>query len=73
MKNDLQTDGTEIEKVAHDTFLGQTIAKDSRARQEISVTIKAGQSVLGEYREIILDRHLPMSPNTKKGAGIARW
>ena len=33
---------------------------ENRTRQEVSIRIKAGARVLGKYREIFLDRHLPM-------------
>ena len=57
----IQIDGTEIEKVTNYKDLGQTIAMEHRTKQEISIRIKAGWSVSGKYREIFLDRHLLMS------------
>ena len=42
-------------------YMGQTIAMKIRTRQEVSIRIKAGWSVLLKYREIFLDRHLPLS------------
>ena len=34
---------------------------ENRTRQEVLIGIKAEWSVLGKYREIFLDRHLPMN------------
>ena len=57
----MQISVTEIEKVTNYKCLGQTISMENRTRQEVSIRIKAGWSVLGMYREIFLDVHLPMS------------
>ena len=57
----MQISGTEIEKLINYKRLGQTISMENRTRQEVSIRIKAGWSVLGMYREIFLDMHLPMS------------
>ena len=59
------TDNVQIEKVANYKYPGQTIAMENRTRQEVSIRIKAGWNVLGMYREIFLDRHLPMSLTRK--------
>ena len=59
-----QVNGTEIEKVTNYKCLGQTIAMENRTKQEVPIIIKAG-SVSGKYREIFLDRNLPMSLKRK--------
>ena len=56
-----QIDGTEKEKVTNYEYLRQTVAMENRVRQDISIRTKAGWTVFGKYREISLDRHLPMS------------
>ena len=61
----IQVVGTEIEKVTNNKYLGQTIAIENRTKQEVSIRIKAKWSVLGKYRKIFLDRHLPMSRKGK--------
>ena len=38
---------------------------ENSTKQEVSIRIKAGWSVFGKYREIFLDRHLPMSLKRK--------
>ena len=38
---------------------------ENRTRQDDMIRIKAGWSVYGKYREIFLDRHLPMSLKRK--------
>ena len=63
--DNIQINGTEIEKVTHYKYLGQTIAMENSTKQEDSIRIKAGWSVFGKYREIFLDRHLPMSLKRK--------
>ena len=42
-----EIDAKEIKKVANYRYLGQTIAKKNRTRQEVSIRIKAGWSGLG--------------------------
>ena len=59
--DNIQINGTEIEKVINYKYLGQTIAMENSTKQEVSIRIKAGWSVFVKYREIFLDRHLPMS------------
>ena len=59
--DNIQINGTEIEKVTNYKYLGQTIAMENSTKQEVSIRIKAGWSVFGKYREIFLDRHLPIS------------
>ena len=59
--DNIQIDWTEIEKVTHSRYLGQTIAIKKKTREETSIRMKAGWSVFGKYREIFLDIHLPMS------------
>ena len=61
----IQIDGTEIEKATNYKYLGQTIAMENRTKQEVLVRIKAGWSVFGQYREILLDKHLLMSLKRK--------
>ena len=56
---------TEIGKVTNYKYEGRTIAMESGTKQEVSIRIKVGWSVLGTYREIFLDRHLPMSLKRK--------
>ena len=41
------------------------MAVENGTKQEVSIRIKAGWSVFGKYREIFLDRHLPISLNRK--------
>ena len=38
---------------------------ENSTKQEVSVRIKAGWSIFGKYREIFLDRHLPISLKRK--------
>ena len=59
-KDNIQINGTEIDKVTSYKYLGQTIAMETRTKQEVSIRIKAGWNVFGKYREIFLDRYLPM-------------
>ena len=40
--DNIQIDGTEIEKVTNYKYLGQTIAMENRTRQEVSKRMKAG-------------------------------
>ena len=61
----IQINGTEIEKVTNNKYLGQTIVMENRRKQEVSIRIKAGWSVFGKNREIFLDRYLPMSLKRK--------
>ena len=63
--DNIQINGTEIEKVTNYKYLGQTIAIENSTKQEVSIRIKTGLSVFGKYREIFLDRHLPMSLKRK--------
>ena len=61
----IQINRTEIEKVTSYKYLGQTIAMENSTKQEVSIRIKAGWDVIGKFREIFLDRHLPMSLKRK--------
>ena len=63
--DNIQMNGTEIETVTNYKHLGQTIAMENSTKREVSIRIKAGWSVFGKYREIFLDRHLPMSLERK--------
>ena len=63
--DNIQIDGTELEKVTNYKYLGQTIAMEDRTKQEVSIRIKAGWSVFGNCRDIFLDRHLPISLKRK--------
>ena len=63
--DNIQTDGTEINKVTNYTYLGQTIVVGNRTRQTVSIKIKTGWTVFGKYREIFLDRHLTVSLERK--------
>ena len=38
---------------------------ENSTKQEVSIRIKAGWSVFGKYREIFLNRHVPMSLKRK--------
>ena len=60
--DNIKINGTETERVTNYKYLGQTIAMENRTKQEVSIRIKEGWGVFGKYREIFLDRHLPMSP-----------
>ena len=57
--DNVQINGTEIGKVANYKYLGQTTAMENTTKQEVLIRIKAGWN--GNYREIFLDKHLPMS------------
>ena len=63
--DNIQIDGTEVEKVTNYKYQGQTIAMENRTMQQVSIRIKAGWSVFGKYRKIFLDRHLPLSLKRK--------
>ena len=63
--DNIQINGTEIEKVTNYKYLGQTIAMENSTKQEVSIRIKAGWTVFGKYREIFLGRYFPMSLNRK--------
>ena len=63
--DNIQINGTETEKVTNYKYLGQTIAMENSTKQEVSIRIKAEWSVFGKYREIFLNRHLPMSLKRK--------
>ena len=63
--DNIQINGTDIEKVTNYNYMGQTIAMKNSTKQEVSIRIKAGWTVFGKYREIFLDRHLPMSLKRK--------
>ena len=58
--DNIQRNGTEIVKVTNYKYLRQTMAMGNSTKQEVSIRIKARWSVFGKYREIFLDRHLPM-------------
>ena len=60
--DNIQIDGTEIERVTKYKCLGPAIAMENQA---VSIRIKAGWSVFGKYRESFLHRHLPMSLKRK--------
>ena len=47
--DNMQIDGTETVKLTYYKYLGQTIAMVNRTKQEVSIRIKAGWSVLGKY------------------------
>ena len=63
--DNIQINGTELEKVTNYKYLGQTIGMESSTKQGVSIRIKAEWSVFGKCREIFLDRHLPMSLKRK--------
>ena len=63
--DNIHINGTEIDKVTNYKYLGQTIAMENSTKQEVSIGIKVGWNVFGKYREIFLDRHLPMSLKRK--------
>ena len=56
----IQIDGTKIEKVTNYKYLGQIIAMETRTKQKVSLKIKAEWRAFGKYRELFLDRHLPI-------------
>ena len=58
--DNIQTDGTETEKVAYFRYLGQTTETENRTTEEVPIRLKAGRSVFGKYRDIFRDRHLPI-------------
>ena len=49
-KDNIQIQGTEIEKVTNYKYkyLGQTIALENRTKQEVAIRVKAGWSVFGK-------------------------
>ena len=53
-------EGTEIEKVESYKYLGQTISMENRTLEEVLMRIKMGWSVFYKYREIFLDKDLPI-------------
>ena len=65
--DNIQINGTEIEKMTNYKYPGQTIAMENRTKQEVLIKIKAGWNVFEKKtnREIFLDRHLPMSLKRK--------
>ena len=63
--DNIQINGTEIEKVTNYEFLGQTIAMENSTKQEVSIRIKVGWGAFRKYREIFQDRHLPTSLKRK--------
>ena len=63
--DNIQINGTEIEEVTNYKYLGQTIAMENRTKQEVSIRVNTGWSVFRKYREIPLDRNLPMSLKRK--------
>ena len=63
--DNMQINGTEIEKMTNYKYLRQTTVMENRTKQEVSIRIKAGWSVVGKYRDIFLDRHLPMGLKRK--------
>ena len=46
--DNMQINGTEVEKVTNNKYFGKTIAVENRARQEILIRIKAGWNVFGK-------------------------
>ena len=58
-------EGIEIEKVESYKYLGQTISVENRTLEEVLTRIKMGWSVFYKYREIFLDKDLPMSLKRK--------
>ena len=69
--DNIQINGTEIEKVTNYKYLGQTIAMENSTKQKVSIRIKAGWSVFRKYREIFLDRHRPMSLKTRSLTNVS--
>ena len=59
--DNLQINGTKIEKVTNYNYLGQTIVMENRTKQGVSIRIKAGWNVFGQNAEIFLNRHFPMN------------
>ena len=57
--DNIQINGTEIEKITNYEYLGQTIAMENITKQEVSIRIKEGWSVFGKSREIFLNGHFP--------------
>ena len=59
--DNIQLNGTEIDKGTNYIYLGQTIAMENNTKTKFrSEEKKKGWSVFGKYREIFLDRHLPI-------------
>ena len=56
----IKIEGIEIEKVDQYKYLGQTIVMEDRTASEVQLRIKAGWSVSGRYKEIFLNKELPM-------------
>ena len=63
--DNMPIDRTEIEKVANYKYPSQIIAIENRTKQEVFKREKAGWNVFGKYREIFLDRYLPISLKRK--------
>ena len=63
--NTIQIEGTEIEKVDDYKYLGQTIAMENKTNHEVLIRIKAGWGVFSMYKEIFLDKQLPISLKRK--------
>ena len=64
-KDNIQINGTEIEKATKCRYLGQTTAMENRTKQEVSIKINAGWRIFGKCREFFWDKHLPMSVKRK--------
>ena len=58
-------EGIEIEKVESYKYLGQMISTENRTLEEVLTRIKTGWSVFYKYKEIFLDKDLPMSLKRK--------
>ena len=58
-------EGIEIEEVESYKYLGQMISMENRTLEEVLTRIKMGWSVFYKYKEIFLDKDLPMSLKRK--------
>ena len=56
-------DRKEAEKATDCQYVGEPIPTENRARQNVSIRIKAGWGVFDQFRQIFLDRHLHVVPN----------
>ena len=64
--DNIQINGTEIEKVTNYKYLGQTIAIENSTKQDVSIKIKAGWSVFLKIQRN-LPRQAPSYEFKKKG------
>ena len=63
--DNIQIDGTEIEKMTNYTYLRQTKAMENRIKQEVSIRINNRTDYFQRTENFFLDRHLAMSLKRK--------